>query len=522
METVQLSSLRIAFPGHLRYAYRAVAGKGIAMLKRKTEQLTLGGFIFSVVVLLALSGVGLREAQRTVEAGEWYAHSHKVLSKLEVLRAAVTEVESLHLQYLITGDQKYLVPYRKARETINADLRDLKRLTIDNAQQQQFDHELALAIAGRLGGMEAQISAQAVPGFTVAQTPAMLSAGKQQRESVRAATERLITEEQQLLESRAANYAATKRHMQYSIAALVLVLVVTLSIIYSLVHRNMILMRRNEEMTVGINAELEARVRERTRELALRSEQLEGRTRDLESFSYSVSHDLRAPLRAISGFAQILSRRHRQGLNEEGQHFVDNIVDAGNHMGRLIDDLLSYSRLGRKAIVLKPTRLADVLAEIARTLGPRVAELGATLRIVEDLPIVEGDWTLLSQIFTNLLDNALTYGKTGMPVTVAVTWKSDADAVTISVADNGIGIAAEHFEKIFNVFQRLHSQDEYPGTGIGLAVVKKSVDLQNGRVWVDSAVGAGTVFHVQLAKAQPAAVNVTPGQQATMSVPAPA
>ncbi len=510
METGRFSSSHLAFPAHLHDAWRVAAGKGVTMLKRKTERLTLGGFICSVVLLLALSGLALREIQRTVEAGDWYAHSHEVLRKLEALRATMTEAESSHLEYLISGDKTYLGPYRKARESINADLQRLKLLTDDNAQQQNFGADLALAIAGRLGGVEAQILAQAAPGFTVAQIPALLSASKQQREGVRVATERLITEEQQLLASRTAQYVATKRHMQYSIAALALVLVAMLSTIYSLVHRNMILMRRTGEMTAGINVELEARVRDRTRELALRSEQLENRTRDLESFSYSVSHDLRAPLRAISGFAQILSRRHRERLNEQGRHYLDNIVEASAHMGRLIDDLLSYSRLGRRAVVLKPTRLADVFAEVERSLAPRAADLGATLRIADDLPEVQGDWTLLSQIFTNLLDNALTYGKIGVPVTAAVTWKSGTDAVIVSVSDNGIGIEAGHFEKIFNVFQRLHSQDEYPGTGIGLAVVKKSVDMQNGRVWVDSAVGAGTIFHVQLPKPRPDAATVLP------------
>lgn len=264
--------------------------------------------------------------------------------------------------------------------------------------------------------------------------------------------------------------------------------------------------KRAEALLDQLNDELEARVQERTREL--------------ESFSYSVSHDLRAPLRAISGFAQILARRHRESLSADGRHFLDNIVEASAHMGRLIDDLLSYSRLGRKAVVLKPTKLADVLAAVARNVTPRVSEYGATLHIVDDLPAVQGDWTLLSQIFTNLVDNALTYRKPGVPVTVSVTWKGVNDDVVVSVSDNGIGIEAEYFEKIFNVFQRLHSQDEYPGTGIGLAVVKKAADLQNGRVWVDSAVGAGTVFHVQLAKAQPAAVNVTPSLPAPMSAAA--
>jgi light-regulated signal transduction histidine kinase (bacteriophytochrome) len=241
---------------------------------------------------------------------------------------------------------------------------------------------------------------------------------------------------------------------------------------------------------------------QRTRELEERSAELEAANRQLESFSYSVSHDLRAPLRAVSGFAQILSHRHRESLNEQGRHFLDNIVEASAHMGRLIDDLLSYSRIGRSAIVMRPVGLSELLADIVRRLQPRIAEAGVTLAIANDLPVVQGDATLLSQVFTNLLDNALTYRKSGLPLQVSVAWKRSGNDVIVSVTDTGIGIAERHFDAIFNVFERLHTQDAFPGTGIGLAVVKKSVDMQGGAVWVTSSVGVGSTFHVRLALAQ--------------------
>jgi light-regulated signal transduction histidine kinase (bacteriophytochrome) len=262
-----------------------------------------------------------------------------------------------------------------------------------------------------------------------------------------------------------------------------------------------------------LNVSLETRVIERTeqleqrtleleqrsRQLEERSAQLEKTNQQLESFSYSVSHDLRAPLRAISGFSQILARRHLDGMDEEARHFLDNIVQASAHMGQLIDDLLSYSRLGRKAVTLKPVALTQVMDGIRLTLQPRVAETGSTLSIPQDLPRVTGDGTLLRQIFTNLIDNALTYRKPGVPAQISVRWQQNDDGqIVVSVTDNGIGIAAEHFASIFNVFQRLHSQDDYPGTGIGLAVVQRAVEMQGGKVRVDSTPGVGTTFYVQL------------------------
>lgn len=249
--------------------------------------------------------------------------------------------------------------------------------------------------------------------------------------------------------------------------------------------------RRAEERVRQLNVELEARVVERTGQLQLVN-------KELEAFSYSVSHDLRAPLRAISGFAEIVARRHRANLDEEGRHYVDNIVQASERMGRLIDDLLTFSRLGRQAVRHEPVPLRAVFDPLRRDRAAQLTDLHGTLEIADDLPVVIGDKTLLNQIFANLLDNAITYRRNQVPLRMSVTWQSQDRDVVIRVGDNGIGISSEYFEKIFNIFQRLHSEDEYPGTGIGLATVKKSVELLGGQVWVESVEHEGSTFSVRL------------------------
>jgi PAS domain S-box-containing protein len=250
--------------------------------------------------------------------------------------------------------------------------------------------------------------------------------------------------------------------------------------------------RKSAQAEAGrLRLELEERVASRTAELA---EAVNG----LESFSYSVSHDLRTPLRAISGFAQILARRHRASLEDEGRHYLDNIVRASAQMGRLIEDLLGYARLGRRLVKLEPIDLGGVIAEVLHDLEPRVKELGAELRLPEEPPVVLGDSTLLFQIFLNLIENALTYRHRDVRAQVAITCQLHDGYATVCVEDNGIGISPEHFDTIFGVFQRLHNQDEYPGTGIGLATVKRAAQMLQARVWVESIPGAGSRFFVRL------------------------
>jgi len=238
------------------------------------------------------------------------------------------------------------------------------------------------------------------------------------------------------------------------------------------------------------HAELEVRVRERT-------EELHASNKELEAFSYSVSHDLRAPLRHITGFATLLEQRSGALLDADGSRYLRTITEAAARMATLIDDLLAFSRMGRASLSKSRVDLAQLVRD-ART------EVSADVngrRIdweVHDLPSVEGDPALLRPVMVNLLSNAIKYTSTRDEARIEVGAEANPGEVVVFVRDNGVGFDMAYAHKLFGVFQRLHRADEFSGTGIGLANVRRIVQRHGGRTWAEGAVGRGATFYFSL------------------------
>ncbi len=230
--------------------------------------------------------------------------------------------------------------------------------------------------------------------------------------------------------------------------------------------------------------------------LRLAMEELERSNQELEQFAYVASHDLQEPLRMVAGYVKLLERRYSGRLDANADTYIRFAVDGTNRMQSLIEGLLAYSRIS-KGSSFQPVDTNDAFAAALENLKPAIQESGATITS-ETLPIVEGDETQLMQLFQNLIGNGLKYRKKDVNPRIKVSARQEERQWVFAVFDNGIGIDAQYFEQIFQIFQRLHTADEYQGTGIGLASCKKIVERHGGRIWLDSVPGEGTTFYFTL------------------------
>ena len=224
---------------------------------------------------------------------------------------------------------------------------------------------------------------------------------------------------------------------------------------------------------------------------------LQRSNQELQRFAYVASHDLQEPLRAIVSFSQLLERRYRGQLDADADDFIGFIVEGGQRMQTLILDLLALSRIETQARTPEPTDAAAVLVDVARSMAPSLEEAGAVLEI-GDLPVVMADATQLEQVFTNLVGNAIKYRHPDRAAVVRVSSCRAGPMVVFSVQDNGIGIEPQYHDRVFEMFQRLHTHEEFQGTGIGLAVVQRIVERHGGQVWIESVPGEGSTFSFTL------------------------
>lgn len=263
--------------------------------------------------------------------------------------------------------------------------------------------------------------------------------------------------------------------------------------------------KRKEAELKKAHGDLEIRIRERTesltemnRNLLQVSQELRRSNQQLEEFAYAASHDLKTPLRNIASFAQVFSEEFKGKLDPSGEQYLEIIQDGAVRMHRLIDDLLEYAKLGSQKVPFTRVDCNEVLAEALLSMQKEIERANARV-VREPLPPVNGDREQLIRVFQNLIGNAIKFRGKPVPV-VEVSCKDSDGEFIFKVTDNGIGIDSQYREKVFEIFQRLHTPDEYPGTGVGLSICRKIIENHGGRIWVESSAGNGTTVGFSIPK----------------------
>lgn len=250
----------------------------------------------------------------------------------------------------------------------------------------------------------------------------------------------------------------------------------------------------------GLYTNLENKVKERTAQLAEANEALAGKNKELDDFTYIVSHDLKEPLRGVKAFTKLLMEDYSSKLDNEGKEHLKIISDSSTRMARLIEDLLNLSRIGRIKNIEPGVDLNELLLDVKKNLVYALEERKVNLVIKTGFPKVACDRIRISEVFSNLVSNAIKYTKKDITPLVEIGWSDKKDFYEFYVKDNGIGIEKQYYDKVFQIFQRLHAKGEYEGTGAGLTIVKKIVENHGGKIWLESEVDAGSTFYFTLSK----------------------
>jgi signal transduction histidine kinase len=452
----------------------------------------IAGVSTALVTMIFIGALTFRTVARSREDIGWVTHTHLVLEALDAVSANMTDAETGQRGFLLTGQEPYLEPYNDALNHVQESITVLRALTSDNPAQQRNLDRLEPVVALKLAELQFRLEIRKRDGLNAAAEAVREGSGRLHMNQIRAVIADMKHEERRLLVARTQEAIASSSRAGMVIVIGNLLALLFLSLAGMVIFQEMGQRRRAEEEVRSLNVDLEQRVANRTAELAERAKDLARSNGELQQFAYVASHDLQEPLRMVASFTQLLAKRYSDKLDDDAREFINYAVDGAKRMQTLISDLLSYSRVGTQGKAFELVHCDAVLDRVLKSLQLAIEDTGAVITR-EPLPAVAGDSIQLTQLFQNLLTNAIKFhGK--KPPLVQISTENNGSMWKIAVRDNGIGISPEHADRIFVIFQRLHTKTEYPGTGIGLAICKKIVERHGGRIWVEASPGGGSTF----------------------------
>jgi signal transduction histidine kinase len=490
-------------------------------MKKTFDRKIIAGFVLALTIWLAIGSILYRNTSEQAQEARWLSHTYDALAKIQELLLRITEGETARRGFVMSGGRgQFLTQYSNAVDRANTAFGQLRALTADNPVQQRTCDALQPLIQKRFAVDSESINCQLRPETDASVQLRLTEKGQEIMAHIRRLIAEMdLAERGYLQQRRDASEANLRRTQKIALAGFFVgsIMLGWAFVVFARENRGR---HHAEEALRKVNEALEIRVHARTAELAdaleahrqaeqeikklneelekrvvERTVQLENATKELEAFSYSVSHDLRAPLRHIDGFAEMLRDDASAVLGERSRRYLETISTSAKRMGTLIDDLLVFSRMGR--VEMRQTRFPmdrlvnEVLKEMAGQFKGREIEWD-----IDPLPEVWADRAMLKQVWVNLLSNAVkfTRPRDHAKIQIGCTRTSQRE-LQFCVRDNGVGFEMQYAGKLYGVFQRLHPAEEFGGTGIGLANVRRIVHRHGGRTWAEAKVNEGATFY---------------------------
>ena len=444
----------------------------LALFPRKA----LVGLAVASGLLIALGAYSFFNLQRQAAAADWVLHTYQVVSGLQGIFSSVQDAESSQRAFVVSGNEAYLEPCNKALRALPAQLDAVSGLMSDNPRQQSKLRKLRRSIDERLSLISQRIEQRRQLGAGAWDLKLLQGAGIRRMEAVRADVEAMIGDEESLLAARRETLAAARRRAVVVQSLVGLSSLSLLAAVFIGLARQMARASRAEKAAGDSNVQLRVA------------------NNELRAFSYSVAHDLRAPLRAINGFAQIIDEDCRGQLDDAGQRALERITANSTKMAILIDDLLELSALSMQVVRQDKVEMNDLVRgayqELLETQNGRVIECE-----IAPLPPASGDASLLRQVWLNLIGNALKFTRDRERTRIEIGGNvAGPEFATYFIRDNGAGFDMRYADKLFGAFQRLHRPNDFEGTGIGLALVQRIIERHGGTIWAEGEENQGARF----------------------------
>lgn len=434
------------------------------------------------------------------------------LQRVDELFSAIQDAETGQRGYLLTGRRAYLVPFLNAQQELPGRFREIDKLAAQNGVPQSQLNQLHALVEEKLQELEKTVRLEAQTGHQAALAEVETDRGHRLMEQIRTIVRSMKESQQRTFQDRVRTQQRRQRLLDTVLICAIGVTLLFLFLASQLSSRFADEQAAVEREIRRLNVGLENRVQARTAELEAsaaelkrRSSELEKSNADLTQFAYVASHDLQEPLRMVGSYMGLLEKRYGPVLDERAKMYIQFALQGAARMQTLINDLLQYSRAGTQPLQKRTVSSAEVVQTALKNLELAIRESSADIHYGW-LPAVHADPTKLTQVFQNLIGNSIKFHKPGQKPEIDIRAERANNEWIFSISDNGIGFDTAYQDRIYEIFQRLHGAGEYTGNGIGLAICRRIVEHHGGRLWAESAVGAGAVFHFSL----PADVTVPP------------